>query len=295
MSFASLPPEIRLAIWDLCIPRCLRTTNESLLTIQQSNQVKHHVPGVCGPPQIARVCREARKVALKDGRYYDNITDFHKGRTWINCPRDIIYIDGLFKPSLATHRNHVMSVAAAAPAVALYIPWHRRRPGRAFHSGFLINDHLAHLIVCEDQFKVEMTYEQAIELGIFGLWAENRFAMVKPGEVQMLDKLANFQPVYQKTNFQNGLSQHLLGEAPALAACSSTVRTRAVRNMVEDLWLQCFMMDNKDADGKMDESPLIIAPGGVLEGFRREHTWVRETLKAMPKIELVLVFQLLVC
>lgn len=291
--FSSLPAEIRIAIWRLCIPRCFRPLNHDIIAAQQSNQ-STQIPGLCGPPYISQVCHEARQVALEHGKYYDNKNDWTNGKLWVDPTLDILYLNGSFDARQARDPNHTTHLAAEAKQIAIFMPWLRGRPGFMFHKGFLMNDHLVCTIVCEDQFDVSMSYEEAIDMGIFGLWAEERFAFVDPSDTRTLSKLNKFQLDHGLTRCADGLLTAKKDQVRPLAEYASPPRIRAVHETVEDCWLECLVIDKKDEEGNWDISPLFITDDDVWMGFRREDAWVQEKLRSIPEIRVVLGFQLFI-
>ncbi|OAQ68369.1 hypothetical protein VFPPC_04605 [Pochonia chlamydosporia 170] len=291
--FPSLPTEIRLAIWRLCIPRCFRPINHDLICGQQSNQSRT-IPGLCGPPLIAKVCREARQVALEHGKYYDNKNEQNSSKIWIDKSLDTVYLNGAFDPRLSRDASHALSVAANATQVAISMPWLRGHPGFMLHKGFLRNNHLRCTIACEDQFDVSMSYAEAIQIGIFGLWAEERFAFVDPSDDATLAKLSKFELDHGFTRCADGLLTAKGDQIRPLEEYASPPRIRAIYEAVEDCWLECLVIEHKDDEGNWDISPLFVTDDDVWMGFKREHPWVKETLKTLPEIRVVLGFQLFI-
>lgn len=97
--FRRLPAEIRLAIWELAIPRRLFTPWQD----HRYDGSPHGVPRFCRsaeglpPPSISRVCRESRSVARKRGKMFLLYQDRGMRQrfsywTWFDGAHDVVQL-----------------------------------------------------------------------------------------------------------------------------------------------------------------------------------------------------------
>ncbi|KAI1805125.1 hypothetical protein F4811DRAFT_570323 [Daldinia bambusicola] len=88
--FKNLPPELRLMIWEKCLPhRSVQMHDSAHRDIER--ELEHTEPPAGPlPPLIGRVCRESRDVALKHGGVEE--TAFWDTSVWFNRRTDNIFI-----------------------------------------------------------------------------------------------------------------------------------------------------------------------------------------------------------
>jgi len=108
--FLQLPPEIRIQIWELCLPRRVldidlpdvyatdpaHFSNEDDYDIfQLMCQFRHcHVKRNVEPPILLRVCQETRDIVLRNGHYIDSPSyDRCIPRLWVQPKRDVLNLN----------------------------------------------------------------------------------------------------------------------------------------------------------------------------------------------------------
>lgn len=305
--FSTLPLELRLDIWRLCLPRCVRGINDKLLRSQKLNHLglpgkgNNKSFGIFSPPLVAQVCREARRVAFEYGRLYDNSTPWNVSKIWIDPSRDIVYLNDSFELNSRgswsfPSSGHVMNVAMNARVLSLHLPWLRGRPGHILNEKLIKSGQTSQIIVCEDQFTIKIPHEQAVGCGLFGLWAEERLVLIDTSDQILLQRFNRLPHKYAQRpagtfNAWNGGLPERPDAAFALTDCSSISRVNAIRESVEDCWLECLWFLNQDDQDDQDDSALIISDGTLL-GFKRHHPWTAKALKSLPKVQVALAFQL---
>jgi hypothetical protein len=107
--FLQLPPELRLLIWEFCLPQArnlfIQGANQKLL--RNSSNPPAYVSKGNAPPLVFQICHESRSVALKHYHHLFQSTQVPSPGIWIRPKFDIIEFDCADFRDLA--RNNVLS------------------------------------------------------------------------------------------------------------------------------------------------------------------------------------------
>ncbi|KAI0162121.1 hypothetical protein GGR57DRAFT_311641 [Xylariaceae sp. FL1272] len=216
-NFACLPKELRLTIWECCLPNRVAEVCDALLEcitrdICKRNGLEYRprrtVPLV--PPLISRVCQEARKVALH--RSALQLMGISKSEAWFDKRTDAISIDPAVPAWLRNHTmEHSLSVLPAYRYLSdIKIPiciasriiehdvehkqwlkenistWYTlpRTPGELIVQSILKRPSCTVIL---GRLALHLSHHDACESGLFGLFAESNPAYIdldNPGQVQ---------------------------------------------------------------------------------------------------------------
>ncbi|KAK5998821.1 hypothetical protein PT974_01204 [Cladobotryum mycophilum] len=101
--FRRLPPEIRQMIWDLALPcRKLRPTRFFKFWSEDLECQSF------APPTVAHACREARRVARRNGGLYCQNTTYANSWTWFDGSRDILDLSIFFRRAKRLYSDLIM-------------------------------------------------------------------------------------------------------------------------------------------------------------------------------------------
>ncbi|KAI8957391.1 hypothetical protein F5Y11DRAFT_363873 [Daldinia sp. FL1419] len=91
--FRNLPPEIRLMVWDYCLPRRVVPLHDTkFIESWRDVAAVDNTPIACpNPPVISQVCRESRDFALMHGRLEN--TAFWGTPVWFNRRIDTLHVE----------------------------------------------------------------------------------------------------------------------------------------------------------------------------------------------------------
>ncbi|KAI1270421.1 hypothetical protein F5Y18DRAFT_12824 [Xylariaceae sp. FL1019] len=176
--FASLPPELRIEIWRLCLPRRVIQLHDIqyLLPPTMTCRPPKAMPN---PPLISRVCRESRAIALQNGSVQPTMGA--GASVWYDQSTDVIQIGRVF--TLASNKESAEKVDSLRSGLKAFVCRPATRISVAGVLIFLDDAHarwvvrrMVERLVCSivvEDISICLPREEAVSSGLFGLFAES--------------------------------------------------------------------------------------------------------------------------
>ncbi|KAI0154223.1 hypothetical protein GGR57DRAFT_120201 [Xylariaceae sp. FL1272] len=205
--FMRLPPEIRLMVWDCCIPS--RPVGVLWLpkakynwTDDLGNPAGIHARAKV-PPLISRVCFEARKHIYKRGNI--RTMSLKGGRMWFDDKFDSIHLDPQSYPTFLLEDAHGIQNHHIPPdlrqrvndpriPISIYLPFWQWPfiTGRPLDRTELSMEFIRQRSKCDvvhDLFELDLDYADACNCGFFGPFAESSPAFMNLSDRIQIEKL----------------------------------------------------------------------------------------------------------
>ncbi|KAI1465920.1 uncharacterized protein F4812DRAFT_460899 [Daldinia caldariorum] len=187
--FKNLPPELRLQIWEECLPSRSVPMHDSTHRDVEADLEHTAPPAGPLPPLIGRVCRESRDVALKHGSVQK--TAFWDTPVWFNRKTDHIYIGADEEERWMPSRNeesanegmellvHDRNIPLSIDRGIVFVSDQGYPNGYEFARWTL--ERAAERMECNvvlSHVTMHATHEQAVASGLFGHFAEETPAYI---------------------------------------------------------------------------------------------------------------------
>lgn len=229
---------------------------------------------------------------MKHGAYYENRTwePWGVGQLWLDLSRDTIYINGRCSDGRQADPTHVMNVASRIRQVVTNST--RLQEWILLDAENLYWVRCGQVLLAEDEFEVTLSFREAVESGLFGLWAEERIVVVDMADdaaLKRFEKLA-----YSRFSWiRNYTPLHTVGD-PMLADYSSPERAKAILRAAESSLLDKLRWhDGRESESEKNGTrlPSEVNNGG-LPIHPQRHTVVGHHQLGVPSIRPVLIFHL---
>lgn len=204
---------------------------------------------------------------------------------WIDRARDIIHADHPVEYNVLTPTDHDAKLSISAQSTFLHMP-------TVDDETILPAKNASRLVIYEDHFVIHASYEQAVDSGLFGAWAEERFILVDTRDDARLDRLSRLPyKLGTRCMYYKGLPEKCHEEI-TVADCASHSRRAMVREEFEFNWLETHdkypTSVTGTSPGNFQQRPSEFFP----VGYPGDNPWVIKTLETMPEIEIALGFHL---
>lgn len=208
--FPQLPTELRILIWEFCIPRRvveIRTPRDQVSMPTECSGLAWTSEQSCRPPVITRVCRESREVASKTGV----LMRFDERYVWLDPRHDLLaQFDTYIKPDdeifsvppfnnwPLLHQHFARGQQAVISAQTVYgfpyfdgtsepIPYDNLSNPLDFAEIASWKDYL----VCLTIVPLHMTAAQVFESELFGATCEELVKLVDPMDTTLIQRLSH--------------------------------------------------------------------------------------------------------